>query len=520
MMRLLIAVFLLGSGLTFGQATIYFKDGNQVEAEIISNTAKVLNWRMYSGDGAANSSPLDRIVSVEFPTTEKWDEAEIAFSQGDFNKAGQLFSTVAGNRNANFFPIPGNRSTLALLKIMECHRRLLNARQVAEIAERIRSAVDTLPPHLREFSDVDKAWVAAGKAEWQQVKKLAEQKNDIELAYLGGIANRSLGDNKAALDGFTTAYALGFGTYPNIARHSLRSASELLAGLDDEERLPELQAQLKMYQELFGGGKLWEGAPANFTKLAAAEMDTLDLGLEPETAPANKPPKSLPPKEERSWLLFSEVERRTTAFGRGRFDPPEDATKAPEKKNGDLHFNGNQFLTKGNMKLNPRSFRFRSIFVPEAEDGILFNAGKPNLGFSVYLKKGQAYFGWKSERGKAQEFLLGPAPNGQQLEVVLVISPTREINGRITPQPSGPLGKVSRHIRSGAATNFTIASHQAVAPNLPRFKGTVRFLAVGGGASTKALRDAELNAYDGKRIVAAIPKPKPPAEKAAPTAPK
>ena len=190
-------LLLLATGKLQAQASIiHLPDKQQIEAEIVGATADTIRWRLYPDGTSISEIPINRVAWVEFPPTEEWEAAGEAMSLGKFNEAGRLYSAIAQNRRGNYFPVPGNFASLALKRILECHRHLLNGKQVAEIAKQLAPITPSLPPGEREFSPEDRAWIAAGEDKWEDVAKITEgaSAQKTELSYLSGIAHRSLGD--------------------------------------------------------------------------------------------------------------------------------------------------------------------------------------------------------------------------------------------------------------------------------------------------------------------------------------
>lgn len=266
------------------RATLHFTNKTTADAKIVQATPTVLRWSAYPDGNAITDTPHQNLVKVDFEPTEQWTKAESAFLKGKYTEAGQLFSVIARSKAAYFHPAPGNYSSQAIRRILSCHRFLLNGKKVAELSTQVKAEFQALPADQRAFTDVEQAWIAAGTEKWDEVLKATEKdrsqsKNPVELAYLSGRAHLALGDRERALDSFTEAYAFGLGTSPEITKNSLRASAEIVSRLGDEERLQELQSQLKIYQDLFGKGKLWEGASPQFVELANSELETIDFSM-------------------------------------------------------------------------------------------------------------------------------------------------------------------------------------------------------------------------------------------------
>lgn len=491
-------------------AVVYLDGGQELEADVTRVTPSGVTLQVDDAEDTVTSVPLNRIRWVDFETTPDWDAAEVAFSVGKFEEAGRLFTAIAADRQSNFYPVPGNLSTMAMLRILECHRRLLNGKQVASLAERIGKELNSLPPHLREFSREDRAWIAAGSEQWEKVISIGEEVvlGNTELFYLAGLAHTALGDTEKALDGFTQAYSLGFGSHPAIAEISLQKAAEILFSLGDEQRLPELKAQLKIYQDLYGGGKLWEGAPAQFAEIASSDLETMEISLEEEEL-VIPPLPELPPKEDRDWVLAYELKNRAYVVGYGAFTPLtfENAPPGPQKRGDDLVFTGAESLGKSGFSINTNVTRVRIVFIPESGDGILLRAGKMGMGWEIYLKGGQAFLAWSVKaEGPVETIALGPVSLRNQTEIFLsVVASNKLVRGRVSPQAVQELGKVSSGITGKDKTTVVIAPGKGLQDlGLPRFKGVIRHLSAGFSKSGKDLNAAEEKML-GKRLVLMVP---------------
>ena len=491
-------------------AVVYLEDGQELVAGVTLVTQSGVTLQIDDAAGTVTSVPLNKVRWIEFETTPDWDAAEVAFSVGKFEEAGRLFTAIAADRQSNYYPVPGNLSSMAMLRILECHRRLLNGERVASMAERVRKELNSLPPHLRAFSREDRAWIAAGTEKWEEVVAIGEEVTlgNTELYYLAGLAHVALGNTEKALDGFTQAYSLGFGSHPAIARISLQKAAEILYSLGDEQRLPELKAQLKIYQELYGSGKLWEGAPPRFSEIASSDLDTMEISLEEEEL-VIPPLPELPPKENRDWVLAFELKNRAYVVGEGAFTAftSENAPPPPGKRGDEMVFTGAESLAKGGIALNANVTLIRIVFIPESGDGILFKAGKPGMGMEIYLKGGQAYLGWStSAEAPVQTIALGPVSLRTQTELILnIVASQKVVRGRISPQAGQEFGRVSGGIASKEKTSLVIAPGNGIQDlGLPRFKGVIRHLSFGLGKRGGDIGEAEIKML-GKRLVFSVP---------------
>ena len=290
-----VAVFFGLTGEMIGQeVTIELSNGTLLSARVESVDSGSMAIRAGTGQAVAR---LDyaQIDSVEWPETPAWIEAEQWFRLGRYQEAVEAFRELAGKRERRetFYPAPGNFATRAQLRLLDCYRLLGDAERVAETLPRLEA--DKLPASQRNLPIVYRAWADVGSEKWTEVLKATEPnakqparvtEEEIELAYLRGIALEESGRPSQAQLAYAAAYTLNAATDRRISEWALRRSIELLertaaereeardARREEAEDRFELRAQVRLYASLFGKGKLWDEAGP----LAVAALEE-DLGL-------------------------------------------------------------------------------------------------------------------------------------------------------------------------------------------------------------------------------------------------
>lgn len=507
----LIAVLLIAGSASqlFAQmsGTIYFNNGKIVEAEIMTANTSSLTWKNYETN-QVQTAAYSSFSKVDFQPTGAWVEAEELFTQARYAEAGKAYFEITKNPKESLYPVPGNLASLALRKVMDCHRRLLEPAKVTSISAKIKPELKTMPPELQKLSPTELAWIQAGRKEWAQVVKIAEENkvtgaDATELAFLAGQGSFSLGEKLKALDYYTKAYAFGYGSNPKVAKYSLRKSAEIVSTLNDEERAIELQSQLKIYKELFGAGSLWEGASPDLVKLSKAELDTIDFNI--GKGALSKIPAGLPALKDRDWIHPLEIETPLYVLNHGPMDTKKAGNSGrPKREGNDYIFNGGNVMWKDeSVKLNDGVFEVQMIFIPEADDGFLFSAGELNKGVALFMKKGDLILAWHTTKGSRKEFNLGKVSVTKETQ--LHIEVTTEVKAKLAlgsklksygeiPKKT-PLDKAYKFEVSPDATYDKVTDY-----DLPRFKGRIRFLGVGTGKDVKSLRDAEKKMFKGKVV--------------------
>jgi len=278
--------------------TLHLSDGRVQEITLISANETGIIWTERN-DSTTQLTPHNRIARVDFPVPEIWKVAEEAFYKGDFATAIAAFSVLAKNPDINFYPTPGNFTSLGRLRLIECFRETGNANAIAETAATIDGKA--LPMAKRNRMAVIEVWAELTTGDWGEVLTKAEavSSNPIangrnELGFIKALALEKTGKHKEAIIAYGTAYTVNFGASRELAKRAMKNTILLLVELDHEERESELHALVHTYAKVHNRGKLWEGAPPRVVELLKTKLD-----MPPKLATEEKPKKGEPeePKE-------------------------------------------------------------------------------------------------------------------------------------------------------------------------------------------------------------------------------
>ncbi|MEM0967964.1 MAG: hypothetical protein AAGJ31_01320 [Verrucomicrobiota bacterium] len=499
-------LILIGASLPCAVAesvTVIMKEGSRRTVDLVRHTNSAIFWRI---DENANDQtiPFSRLNYVDFPKTTNWIDAQDALSSGRLDEAIQLFSGIAQKKKEHRFPIPGNLASLAQWKLLECYEKKLDAEKVASTAASLVRDRRALPQEYQQFSPVTQIWIAIGQKKWDSAMKMVRTLDGSarrnEFSYLSGRVLKEVGKHGEALDAFTETYTFGFGSTPALTRDALRQSVLILDGMGDEGRRPELQAQLKIYQELFGAGELWEGAPETLQALAKEELDTMSFGTKIPPLP------ELPPANERDWIHALETDPQVYLIGFGAFTT--DQNMAPRMKQDSFVFTGAETL-RARSSLAGRPIHVASVFIPENPDGIFFNAYVEGAGLTLYLKGGTMVLAWKgADNSAVKEFPLGSVKMGTQTSLRLSIDSSGKVRGKVGSVPMADLGSTSlQENKKPASMTLGWAPNERtmLAQEIPNFQGIIRHFSL--GLSDK-YRDAEKEMFGGKMVTLGIPKPK------------
>ncbi len=484
--------------------TIYLTNGLTMEVELVRVSPGGIDWRSDSDGAGSGTVPMNRIAEVDFQVSAEWEAAERAFDLGNYGEAFTRFQAIAGKKQANHHPVPGNRSTLALWEMIQCQIRLLDPKQVAALAEKLGPEISSLPPDYRKFPSELKCWIEAGRENWAEVIRLTSDlsSSGMDVKYLRAIALSATGETEAALDAFTAAYVLGYGESPEISKASLRTSTEILSSLADDSRKAELHAALKVYQDLYGNGSLWEGAPEEFVTLAGTDLEMLSTGVEEDPADLNPPPAELPPLDKRDWILAHETDPIAYVVDKGAFDSKDEL--APVEKDGDLLFDGTKSMWKEDVSLKDCSVRIRAAFISENEDGIILNAGESGGGFVLFLKERQMHLAWSDSKRRVTTLPLGEFNPGEETLISVNVNTKKEVSAK-----GASVGNVPGLISSKEPVTVTVGSSgakgNATGKDLPQFKGIISHLSLSVGTDLKKLQETELEMFGGKRVVLGVP---------------
>lgn len=537
--------------------TIHLSDGTASTVELVGVEANELQWKENAlPNSPVRSYPRAKISHVDFPETGAWRDAESAFESGKISEAIRLYQDVIATPAEHFYPLPGNFVSLAKLRILECQRTTMNPAAIAKQAELVKKDFANLPPAMRTLGPVIDAWAAVAKRQWDGVlESLATVEfPGPESFFLQGVALENLGKWQEALEQYSSCYVLNFGASAELTRQALRRAASLLAEHASEDRMPELQAQVKLYRELFGDGKLWSDADPQLIELAEGKIDALKIAVEGdfdgeaaapmETAkpqadakdskavvakPAEKAQPdagnvvvkesptmaTLPVTAERDYLLPEELDERAFVIGPGGGKGEVKIVGGVTGGEDGYVFDG----TGGGIRIQPvaanqATFVFKILFVAQSPDGAIADMNDGNKGgFGLYLQDGNVIFAWASKREKLKKWNLGKVVVGKPAnvyvnvnssgKVIAVLGGTRQefkirkgAHG-LSPQCVmylGDIGEIGVHSDTVIGTRFT------------PFKGVIKFASIETGKNGADIRDRQLARF-GKRVVMTPPPP-------------
>jgi len=511
-------------------ATVHLADGKSVTVELVSVEKGQVQWKNPASSIAQVQSYLrSEIDHVDFAPTGAWKNAEAAFQAGDMPSAITQYQEVVADPIQHFYDIPGNFVSLAQVRILDAHRAEMNSAAIAKQAEIVRGEFPNLPPEYRSVDPVIAAWIEVAKENWKGILDILEEVEQAgpETFYLRGLALESLGEWQDAVQQYAGAYVLNFGGSTKITRAALERSANLLAASGDESRRAELQAQAKIYRDLFGRGNLWPGAPAWVVELADAKISNAKTDVEetvlekPEgnmegaVATTTESEATLPPVEERDWLLASEIDRKVYVMNRTPEDPGiENLGGVKETENG-YEFDG----TGPGLKLSDIDGRktmwvVKGIFVPQEKDGALFDLtdGKRG-GFGFYLKAGKLVAVWKPLREKVTTVDVGEVTIGKPNTLYFRVSVAGDLRVRLDEQEPIDVKVDRRGLRIGAKLSASLGdtrsgegdTFSADGSSYTPFKGRIEYFALGFGENNAELTEAERKQFGGKRITVRPP---------------
>ncbi len=258
-------------------ATVHLKNGliQQVQIRAVNN-----NGIQWTGRNTPNPKvlPHSEIARIDFPEPDLWKQGNRFFYAGDYPKAIAAFSSLAKNPVGNFYPAPGNYTSRAQLRLIDCFRETGNAKGIAEVAAALKA--ESLPPTLRGQMDVIACWAELSQGNWEaaitQVDAL--EANPIlparsDLGYIKAVALENTGRSREAITAYGAAYTVDFGGSRELAKRSIQSAIQLLLAANDEGRAGELLSLVHTYAKVYNEGELWEGAPAKAVELLNKELE-------------------------------------------------------------------------------------------------------------------------------------------------------------------------------------------------------------------------------------------------------
>ncbi len=531
--RLLILCILYFNTLCFADlGTIHLKDGKSITVEIVSADRGHVVWRV--DERAASQAQItlrSLIESVDFPPTDLWMQAEIAFESGKIDEAINLYNQVAGSPTAHYFSIPGNFSSLAQVRLLDCYRVKMDQTALVKQADKVQREFQNLPPKFRKIDPVIEGWIAMSKKKWEEAISLIEREKppSSEGFLLKGMALEFLGKKDEAVQAYAGAYVLNFGGATNVAKQALQRSAAILAKSGDENRKSEIQAQAKIYRDLFGQGKLWAGAPEWLSKLAAGKIETLgkaDASKMSASMPGDTTvvvtgkleTASLPPPEERNYLLVAELPQKI--YLRGVASTEENFKKVGGviEKDDAFVFDG----TGGGIRLSgintdKKALSFRLVFTADSTDGAIFdlnNAEGAKGGFGVYLKKGELHVTWTKSGGAAKSWSVGKVKTGQSYQFELKAANSKMISYRLGTgkfskgeKPAGALGiGVGLTASVGDTRSGTWDREAADGEEHTPFKGKILHLSIGTADSEEEIRSIESKQFGDKEVLMIQPK--------------
>lgn len=534
----LIAVVFLPIGVRADLATVYLTDGRTVTVDLVTVEQGQIQWKNPAKQGAPIESFLrSEIDSIDFTPSGAWKSAEEDFESGDFPAAVEGYKAVVADRSSHFYPMPGNFVSLAQVRILEIRRLQLDAKAVAEQFKKVRSEWTNLPPSYREVDPVTAAWIAVSEEKWQKVVDSLEQVESPgpETFYLRGRAAEALGRLEEAIQHYAGAYVLNFGGFSEVTKQSLRRSIDLLAKTDDKNRRAELQAQARLYRDLFGGGKLWADVPKWVAELADAEIQKAGAEIDGEKMESPSADKgtvvasegqnaTLPPKDDRDWLLPSEVDRKVYVINRpGDESVIENLGGAQKTPEGTYSFNGTGSGIKfRGLDGRAKMWVMKTIFTPAAKDGAFFDlTQKDEGGFGFYLREGKFFGVWKPAESEATEVEFGEITPGKEHVFFFRVTSGGSLRGHLDESEPIDVEVGKNGLGLGAKVagclGDTRSSEEdqfaADGKNYIPFEGTVEFFAIGYGDDWDELHKSEMTHFGDKRVRLRPPEPEEPETK-------
>ena len=518
-----VAVIFLAGGVGRAElATMHLRDGRSLTVELMQVDRGQIQWKVSASVTQVQQTLRSQIDYVDFPPTNEWEAAEAAFQSGKLNEAIHLYTTVLNAPASQFYPMPGNFASLAKVRLLDCHRIRMDMKAIAAQAAIVRDEFADLPPSHRKLDPEVTAWVAISRQNWQAaIDAVKDVKIPTPETYLvRGMAYEGIGALEEAIRQYAGAYVLNFGGPTELTRTSLRRSAEMLAKLKSQDRQNELQGLVKIYQDLFGKGNLWEGAPEWLVKLAAGELVVMSELAENMEAP-EKPggdngaigQKSaalagLPPLAEREWILTDELSERAYVVGPGEAEVKRTLNQGVTQSESGYVFDG----TGGNVVISGFAasqpfVRIRADLTPGTTDGVIAEMQGGAGGFGLYLKKGEVRFAWAPKGDRVETFPLGKLEEGVRGNLVITCAGDRKV------RVSGlNLGEQEVHSLRSKKKGLEILDGQGVVlgdlhPQEPSnkgwekttpFTGIIHHFSVVSGENGEQVRELQLKAFNGR----------------------
>lgn len=243
-------------------AKITLKNGLSQIGDIASADRNGVMWRGRN-TGAARLVNHNQIAKIDFRAPKEWEEANTHFYKRDYAKAIALYSAIASNPGAHYFPAPGNFASLAMLRLVDCYSETGNSQDLTKVV----AMIDPNSLALSDQGDLGtiSCWAALGKGDWESALAMLEKVGDdpmipgaADRAFIRGVALEKTGKPEDAIVAYAGAYSLEFGGQNGMSRRALQNSVKLLQSLKDETRREELRALVHSYAHIFNDGKLWE----------------------------------------------------------------------------------------------------------------------------------------------------------------------------------------------------------------------------------------------------------------------
>ena len=515
----LVAVIFLAGGVGRAElATMHLRDGRSLTVELMKVDRGQIQWKVSASVTQVQQTLRSQIDYVDFPPTNEWEAAEAAFQSDKLNEAINLYTTVLNAPASQFYPMPGNFASLAKVRLLDCHRIRMDMKAIAAQAAIVRDEFADLPPSHRKLDPEVTAWVAISRQNWQAaIDAVKDVKIPTPETYLvRGMAYEGIGALEEAIRQYAGAYVLNFGGPTELTRTSLRRSAEMLAKLKNQDRQNELQGLVKIYQDLFGKGNLWEGAPEWLVKLAAGElvvMSELTEGLDtPEKPDGESGPlgqksaelASLPPLADREWILTDELPHRAYVEGPGEADVTRTIEGGASESGKGYAFDGSggKVMVSGVAASQP-FMRIRGDLTPETTDGIIAEMKGGAGGFGVYLRKGEIMFAWAPNGAKVEALTLGKMEEGSRGHFVITVGSDRKVRvSGLGLEQQEVLGLKTRKKGLEILDNqklFLGDMHSNEGwPQSTPFKGIIHHFSVVCGKNGEQLKELQLKAFSGK----------------------
>jgi len=500
-------------------ATIYLKSGEARTVELVNADRGQISWKDSASAREVKQTFRSDVDYVVFPTTPEWREAEELRESGKFAEAIPAYQKVVASPATHFYPFPGNYTSLAIQRLLQCYRNLMDVQRIAQQAAAVRQELTNLPPGLREVDPANLAWVAMAEKKWDVMLAEANKVDPPtpESFFLKGRALEEMGKKAEAIQAFAGVYTLNFGGNLLLTQSALERSAALLSQLGIPEREIELIAQLKLYRDLFGNGDLWEGASEKLKQLADGEIQTLG---EPEGEMVAKPASSggtvieeggtgavTADANSRNYLLPQDLpERAVLINGKKANDAVVVTSGAAKGDNGYLFdgTGGGGLLVNG-IDASQLVLRLRLRFVPENPDAALFemNEGKGG-GMGIYLEGGKVMLVW-APKGKAKKtHTIGKVPVGSPSTIDfragrlgqkgnLVVT----LNGEQTKieTPSAGLNLAKSLTASVGDAKKNAGDPVLDGKNHPPFEGEMEHVSIATGKSVAEITDMEISQF-------------------------